>query len=363
MKHAKSELPDPFRFEGGGRVRTAADWQRRRQELIELIVGLEYGGLPPLPSATWGEELHATPPRASDGARLVSLHVTTEPARPFSFLLYLLIPPGAGPFPVVLTGDACWQYASEAVAADVIRRGSILAQFNRVEIAPDAGQTARTTGLYRVYPEGTYGALAAWAWGYHRCVDVLLSRPEVDAARIGVVGHSRGGKAVLLAGATDARIAVTAANNSGCGGAGCYRLQGPKSETLGDILREFPYWFGPRLPAFVGREQELPFDQHELKALVAPRALLTTEALGDAWANPTGTWQTHVAALEVFRFLHAEERLAIHYREGGHQHGPDDWRVCLDFMDWQLGRQPAAAGFNRNPFPSLAPAFAWRAPA
>lgn len=361
MNSNACELPNPFRFADGQDVHTAADWERRRRELLDLIVGIEYGGLPPTPDSTRGEELHALSTR-DDGARLVSVRVATGPDERCTFLLYLLVPPGPGPFPVVLTGDACWQYATEAVAAEVIRRGYMLAQFNRVEIVPDAGSSARNTGLYRVYPEGTYGALAAWAWGYHRCVDVLASRPEVDAARIGIVGHSRGGKAVLLAGATDTRIALTAANNSGCGGAGSYRWQGPECETLAVIVRAFPHWFGPRLQEFAGRESELPFDQHELKALVAPRALLTTEALGDLWANPTGTWQTHLAAREVYRFLGAEERLAIGYREGGHCHAPEDWRTLLDFMGWQFGGKPRPTNLSRNPFPDLPPAFAWRSP-
>ncbi|MBU4429242.1 MAG: acetylxylan esterase, partial [Verrucomicrobia bacterium] len=220
----------------------------------------------------------------------------------------------------------------------------------------------RTSGLYQVYPETCYGALAAWAWGYHRCVDVLIGLNFVDASRIAVVGHSRGGKTVLLAGATDERIALTCANNSGSGGAGCYRWQGPKSETLADTIRMIPYWFGPRLKEFVNRETELPFDQHCLKSLIAPRALLTTEALGDLWANPTGTWQTHLAAKEIYRFLGEEERIGIWYRDGDHNHGLADWRVFLDYLEWQLcGRVPQCR-FDRNPYPDMPRAFSWSAP-
>jgi hypothetical protein len=358
-----AELPDPFQFADGARVCTAEDWSRRRREIADLVVELEYGGMPPAPSATHLEELHTTTMRALAGARFMSCRVESGPERPFAFLLTLLIPPGDGPFPVVLTGDACWRYVTEAIAADVVGRGMILAQFNRVELAPDIYRSERTSGLYRVYPEGEFGALAAWAWGYHRCVDALGELAVADSARIAVVGHSRGGKTALLAGATDPRIALTAVNNSGAGGAGCYRWQGPESETLADLLRGIPYWFGPHLGDYLGREAELPFDQHFLKALVAPRALLTTEALGDLWANPTGTWHTHCAAREVYRFLGAEERLGIWYREGGHQHGAADWRIFLDFMEWQLGDQPRPAGLNTPPQPDLPPAYAWTAPA
>ena len=362
MKSHGVELANPFVFADGAPVATVADWHRRRRELHDLVVELEYGGLPPTPAWTGSEELHtASANSAAPGARLISLRVVTGADHPFAFLLQLLLPPGDGPFPVVLTGDACWRYATDAIVAAVIRRGFILAQFNRVEIAPDVNNPDRSVGLYRVIPDGTYGALAAWAWGYHRCVDVLTSLPFVDAARIGVVGHSRGGKTALLAGATDERIALTSANNSGCGGAGCYHWEGPKSETLNDIIHAFPYWFGPRLQEFVNRSAELPFDQHFLKALVAPRALLTTEALGDLWANPAGTMQTYLAAKEVYRFLGAEERLGIWYRNGGHEHGFADWCAFLDFMDWQLCGRTPVTGFVGNPFPDLPPAFAWRA--
>src|SRR5437763_10803261 len=109
--------------------------------------------------------------------------------------------------------------------------------------------------------------MAAWAWGYHRAVDFLVTLRSVDKDRIAVTGHSRGGKAALLAGAIDARVALTAPNCSGCGGAGCFRFRGPQSERLADILQSFPGWFTPRLRDFIGREDQLPFDQHELKAL------------------------------------------------------------------------------------------------
>ena len=143
---------------------------------------------------------------------------------------------------------------------------------------------------------------------------------------------------------------MTSANDSGCGGAGCFRIQGPNSETLADILRNFPFWFAPGLKEYIGKEHLLPFDQHSLKALVAPRALLTTEALGDPWANPTGTWQTHAAAKEVYRCLDVPQRIGIWYREGGHQHGLADWTALLDFADWQFrGKQPATR-FDSNPF-------------
>ncbi len=343
-------LRDLLYFQNGTPVTSPTSWLKRREEMMNLIVSIEYGGMPPKPDICQAEELHSVTLEKPDGARFTTWRILIGQECKFSFLMTTLIPPGHGPFPVVLTGDACWRYATDEVALAVLTRGAILAQFNRVEIAPDIYNSDRVSGLYRVYPGESYGALAAWAWGYHRCVDVLEKMSFVNANQIAITGHSRGGKTTLLAGATDERITLTAANNSGAGGAGSYKIQGPQSETLADNLRNIPYWYGPAMREYLGREAELPFDQHYLKALIAPRALLTTEALGDLWANPTGTWQTYLAAREVFQFLHAEEKIGIAFRTGGHAHDPADWHVFLDFMDWHFkGRRPSYP-FDKNPF-------------
>jgi hypothetical protein len=194
-------------------------------------------------------------------------------------------------------------------------------------------------------------------------VDVLRTLDWIDPAAIAVVGHSRGGKAALLAGATDERIALTSANNSGAGGAGSWRHQGPGAESLADLLRAFGHWFDPGLQVFAGREHTLPFDQHFLKALIAPRALLTTEALDDHWANPQGSWQSHRAALCVFDLLGAVRQMGIAFRPGGHEHNLADWNSLLDFADAVLRGQPRQRRPAVDPFPGLAPPTSWRATA
>lgn len=345
-----SELPDLFLFDDSTRVATAADWARRRRELLKAVLDIEYGALPPTPPATQAELLHSHEVRDSNQVRHSQFHVHTGPGLSFRFLLDLLTPAGTGPHPVVLTGDRCWRYLTDEVTGAVLKRGFALASFSRVEIAPDVPGAQRNSGIYRAYP-GDYGALAAWAWGYQRCVDALLTMRELDAARIAVVGHSRGGKTVLLAGATDERIALTAPNDSGCGGAGCFRKEGPGSERLADILKAFPFWFSPRLLAYIGKEDALPFDQHAVKALVAPRALLTTEALGDLWANPSGTWLTHLAARDVYEFVGAKDRIGIWYREGGHNHSMADWTAFLDFAEWQFRGVVPATRYDAPPAP------------
>ena len=150
--HEPAQLPDLFCFQDGTRVQHPVDWPARRLELLDTIIPLEYGGLPPTPRVTWGEELHTSTVSRLGGARYVTVRVVTEAERQFAFLLYLLVPPGPGPFPVVLNGDACWGYVTDEIAAEVLRRGNILAQFNRVEIAADVRSSDRISGIYPLHP-------------------------------------------------------------------------------------------------------------------------------------------------------------------------------------------------------------------
>lgn len=362
MHHLIAELPDLFTFEDGSRVATPEDWRRRRAELEELILDLEYGPLPPAGTVR-AEDLHPTAVARLGAPRHNVYRLNLEGgAQPFWFYLDLLIPEGDGPFPVIINGDNCWRYLTDEIAMEVLARGYVLASFNRTEIVPDNYRSDRDSALYKVYPDGDFAAIAAWAWGYHRAVDFLVTQDYVNPEQIAVVGHSRGGKTVLLAGATDERIALTAPNNSGSNGAGCFRWQGEGGERLADGVRMVPYWYSAKMPAYVDREQDLPFDQHSLKALVAPRALLSTEALGDVWANPTGTYQTFDAAREVYRFLGAEEKIGLWFREGEHHHGIVDWKVFLDFADWQFRGIRPETQYDVNPFPGMERAFSWTAP-
>jgi dienelactone hydrolase len=371
---AVKELPDPFTFNDGSRVKTKEDWSRRRAELLESVLYYEYGRMPPAPGNTTAVELVASGYREWPNATHRVFKVSCGPDKKVSFTLDLIVPKGKGPFPAIIRGDLGWGKLDDAIALDVIKRGYILAEFNRTELAPD-NKNYKETGVYLGYPDAECGAVAAWAWGFHRCVDVLTTLDYVDKGKIAVTGHSRGGKAAILAGATDERVALTVPNNSGCGGAGSFKFQAPKSEDIVAITRNFPFWFGPRFMEFMDSKEEggktvrtsrierLPFDQHALKAACAPRAFLETEAMGDQWANPEGSRQTYAAAKEVYKFLGVPDRIAIVYREGGHAHNADDWTVLLDYADKVFFDKKSGRNFDENRFPETPKTFTWTAPA
>ena len=286
------------------------------------------------------------------------LLLTMGPAGGVQTQLFLTVPAGKGPFPAVITGDLGWGRVKLEIVAEIVKRGYILGEFSREQIAPD---NAEKKGLYAAYPEYDGGRLAAWAWGYHRVVDYLHTLENVDKKHIAVTGHSRGGKTALLAGAIDERIALTVPNNSGCGGAGCYRLQADKSETIQAITKSFPFWFTPQFTDFIGKVDRLPFDQHTVKALVAPRALLSTEALGDLWANPKGTQQSYAAAKEVYRFLGVDDHIGIAFRPGEHEQNLADWKVLLDFADKQFFAKKVDRRFDVLAFPGAEKGYSWKA--
>jgi dienelactone hydrolase len=342
--------PDALRMPSGQRICDPGQWPAQRHALAARMLPVVYGALPPTPAATRLTCLHSALVRRFGNARLFSCRVEPEAMAPF--VLRLFVPAGHGPFAAIVNGDGCWHYADDAALGAMLARGYVFAQFNRVEIAADP-DPAPDSALALPKAGARPCTLAAWAWAYHRVIDVLRTLDWIDGAALAVVGHSRGGKAALLAGATDERIALTSANNSGAGGAGSWRHRGPGAETLAELLRVYGHWFDPRLQAYAGREHELPFDQHFLKALVAPRALLTTEALDDHWANPQGSWQSHRAARPAFELLGAQARMDIVFRPGGHAHTTADWFALLDFADVVLRGMAQSRPPLADPYPDL----------
>lgn len=370
---AIEELPDPFLFADGSRVKTPEDWNRRREELKSMILGYEYGRMPPAPGnvkAMVVSSVAVAPVistvRLEEAVATQQIALTMGPENKITVHLFVTIPPGKGPFPVILKGDyhpgdpKVWTRTSPPILAQIIKRGYMLIEFDRTEFAPDKKEGVE--GVRAVYPGYDWGLISAWAWGIQRVIDYTVTRPDVDAKRVILTGHSRGGKAALLAGALDSRVSLLVANGSGCGGAGCYRVQPPKTEDIAAITSHFPLWFSPQFPQFIGKVSHLPFDQHSLKALLAPRPFLCTEATGDIWANAPGTQATQLAAKEVYTFLGVPNNIGITYRPGKHDQNEEDFAALLDFADHHLNGKTIERKFDVLPNAEIPKAFSWSAP-
>lgn len=361
-------LPDLFAWNDGRRATSPQAWSERARAWVDEIVATAYGGWPPAPERFAAETLCDSRAWRLPGApRSLSYRLRASGgACDVTLTVKLLVPDADGPVPAIAYGDGCWWNLSDAALGGILERGLALALFDRTELAVDppavAGATpSRRGGLYEAYPDGTFGAIAAWAWGYHRCVDLLVSLPWIDPQRIAVTGFSRGGKAALLAGATDARVGLVHDHASGAGGSAPYRFVGRGGETI-EIVDRFPAWFGPGLRAYVGRERELPFDQHCLLAAIAPRARLSTYASEDLWSNPLGMVSCARAAAEVYRFLGQPDAAAFHLRSGGHGHTTDDWFVLLDFIDARWRGTAPRFSYGEHGYGPTPPAHEWSAP-
>lgn len=367
------KMPDPFLKEDGTRV-TPEEWKTYKKELLAKIVDIEYGGMPPRPEYVRVE-------RIGDNARALAgtyyrIHAGTK-EKQVTFCLELNIPfdPNVvedqyGPFqdnelyPVMLTGDGCYQDMESDTIDELNRRGYIAARFNRLEVCNDV-YNSREGGIHDVY-EGNYSDISAWAWAYMVCMDAFEQIPYVDETEVAITGHSRGGKTVMLAAAMDERIKYVCPNNSGCHGAVSHRCevrnQGDENqitETLASMLVEFPTWMGEKLQAYKDRVQDLPYDMHYFGAMVAPRFYMQCEGMQDYWINPIGAWQNFMAVKECFRYLGCEDHAAAWFRPGYHRHKYPDFMEFLDFIERSKKNLPVREHLLINPYPEIEKNFDW----
>lgn len=364
------QLPNPFVFEDGTRVKSSEDWSSRRKEIAKSAVNLQFGHIPPAPTILGVELL-------SMGKNQRSYKVTAgSHFKQVSFLMKLILPAGVqSGCPLIVNGDNCANYFIQPGFIDAgLKNGIGWVLFDRTELAHDVKHEGRSQGaLYEAYPDYDFGAIGAWAWGYCRCIDALeyLKLPEIDMSWIVSSGHSRGGKAAILAGAIDERFKVVNPNEACLGGGGCYRIHSTgdyldlerwPSETLRDIMEETDFWFGPEMRKYVNHENELPFDAHYLKSLIAPRILLISEAAGDMWANPVGSWHTTMATQEVYKFLNAERNLYWYYRTGTHFHKTIDIERLVNVIRHCRDGVQLSDGFFICPFKAYDRIFDWKSP-
>ena len=199
----------------------------------------------------------------------------------------------------------------------------------------------------------TGGLLMVWAYMAMKMMDYLQLRSEVDKSKIGIAGHSRLGKTALLAAALDERFAFVFANNSGCSGAALSRGHCLGAEKLEHITVTFPFWFCKNYLKYIYCDDELPFDQHYLLALIAPRIVYVGGALEDTWADNDNQFLSCVSASPVWKLYNKDglvypNRLPLvgdefmdgevgfYLRAGTHYHSRTDWNICLNALKKKL---------------------------
>jgi hypothetical protein len=218
----------------------------------------------------------------------------------------------------------------------------------------DGSWAYRTRRFYPAYPNFDWGLLRAWAWGVSRIVDYLETDASVDKTKLVVTGVSRTGKSALIAGAFDDRIAMVAPVASSGGGTPAYRYsrsvpdRGGK-EGLTEMVKKYPNWYSDHLHQFWGQPDKLPFDEHWLIALCAPRPFISLEGDRDQNVNQNGVYQSLAAARPAYEFFKSPDRLGVSFADRPHGMVQGDWDALLAFGDKFLMGKPTALTFDRYP--------------
>ncbi|HTH82838.1 MAG TPA: hypothetical protein VL490_07870 [Mucilaginibacter sp.] len=399
-----SGLADPLTMNNGSKVTTARQWANRRKELLQLFTTEEYGQSPARPKNMTFKVFESSNNALGGLAtrKQVTVYFNGKADGPQMDMLIYLPNQVKKPVPMVLQLDfegnqtlsndpdvklsTSWigrgrgvvnNRATEATRGKhpnenvemILKRGYGFATIYYGDIVPDYddGVTNGVRGIYpepkssgtdasimALYPElqgrgDNFSSEAAWAWGLSRALDYMETDKDINAKKVAVFGHSRLGKAAVWAGATDQRFALVISNESGAGGVRIFRRG--KGEDIHHLATAFPHWFDINFRKYIGRDTVLPFDQHMLIALIAPRPIAIGSAQDDLNSDPEGEFLGGVYASPVYRLLGTDGLPAtkmpvvnepvsgqIHYhiRPGRHSVMPYDWQQYLDFMDKHL---------------------------
>lgn len=326
-------------------------WPERRSELVRLFEDHVYGRTPAAPRQVVGEIVRTDDHACAHKAVDEEVCLTWEtPGGPFTLPIRFVYPRTGKPCPTFVfinfrpdLPDRYWP------VEELVDNGYAVARVYYNDVTDDSAKQDGLAALYPAEGEHTWGKIGMWAFACSRVLDYLLTRPEVvDPARVAVTGHSRLGKTALWCGAQDERFSLTISNDSGCSGAAITRDK--VGESLLKITEVFPYWFCPAYRQYAGREQELPVDQHQLLALVAPRGLYVASAQEDTWADPDSEYLSCCAASAAYEalgstgFVHPdalptldqplhEGKIGYHVRTGSHFFSRTDWLHHLAFRE------------------------------
>jgi hypothetical protein len=375
--NAFGPLPDPLRLRNGKRISTAKMWQnKRRQEIVEEFDREIYGRVPsPAPSVHWkvvstARELNGDVPVIT---KTLKGHVDNASYRSISVNIDLALSTPAdrsGPVPVVMElalspevlaslkkrfPEMFQTPAGPSWQQQVLSKGWGYAVYIPTSVQPDNGE-GLTEGVIGLVNQGKprsrpdeWGALRAWAWGASRALDYFESDRDVDAKQVGLEGHSRYGKAALVAMANDPRFAIAYISSSGEAGAKLFRRN--FGEQIGNIAGTGEYhWMAGNFLKYDGpmTENDLPVDAHELIALCAPRPVFIGAGAthDDGWVDAKGMFLAAVAAGPVYKLLGKKDLganefppmettlidgdLGFRQHTGGHTPAPN-WPTFLTF--------------------------------
>ncbi len=380
-KRNLQSLPEILISTKGKEIKSVEDWVKiRRPEIVELFEELMYGKVPDKLVKNSFKVTNRVGNALDGKAKLkeieVSLFNTTDTVN--LHLLIFLPKKNDKPVPlflslnswgnhtvsadtnITITTDTQKTRGSDAASwpiDEILTRGYGFATIYCGDMDPDFDDGFQN-GIHPLYYDedqkepksDEWGTLSAWAYGLSKAMDYIETDSEIDKNKVAVIGHSRLGKSVLWAGAKDERFQMVILNNSGSGGAALAR--GNTKETIKQMNTRFPNWFCSNFKAFNDREDHLPFDQHMLLGLIAPRSVYVAGAQDDKYCDTYGEYLTLLYGGQVYQLYGINSiesellppinhpivfgKMGWHIRSGGHGLTHYDWQQYLNFADGQF---------------------------
>jgi len=323
-------LPNPLIIDEGGKnipVKTKQQWLQKKEWMSKMLQHYITGTFPSTPGKMQVKLLS----EKKDGqVTLRMVELSFGPNQQAKLTVELMIPPGKGPFPVFLSQ---WNHRGWAQIA--VRRGYVGCVYAGADDKDDTEEYAKIWAN-----QYDFSRIMRRAFATSRAIDYLYTLSFIDKDKIGLTGHSRNGKLSLWAAAYDERIKAVIPSSGGSGGEVPWRFASHKYdvEDIALLSCAQPAWLHPRLRFFIGREDKLPVDQNSFMALIAPRGLMLSAAVNEVAANTLGIEQAFLETKKVYKFLGAENNLAIRFREGQHGTNANDAEAYVDFFDYVFKR-------------------------
>lgn len=342
-------LENPLCFADGQKVSSKLEWTWRRDEILGIFQKEMYGRMPE-PSPIYWEKVESGTTTLPALAGYPSVQALREQYRMWfkadksgPSVIWLVIRPASAQteVPVILTLNYYGNHylmsdtqvlgpelSGNAVSGErggwidpanryffptnlLISRGYALMTAHYEDITGDPEPFVLTKAYNRVFAlwgardasrTDNTTALAAWAWGLCRGLDLVEQVDGLDGNNVVVAGCSRLGKAALIAGAFDERFKVVVPIQTGSGGAPLTKHLTPDKESIASETSNYPHWFCAAYNKYAGNESSMPFDQHLLISCIAPRACLV-DGFNHKWFDTEGEYLAVKAASPVWEFL------------------------------------------------------------
>ena len=336
---------------------TKQTWNKRRAEMRELLERYSYGRTPDVKVKVRAENI--TFERYDFAGKCTHERLTLVyegDNKKGKFPIQIFTPSSVDHPPVFLHIGFSLAPHWYIPVEDIIDAGYALVVVDYRDMVNDnhhgdfSGGIAAFFGATDRREKDEWGKIGMWAWGTSRIMDYLVSeRNELDTNKVALIGHSRLGKTALWCAAQDERFAAVISNNSGYGGAASSKHG--QGERITDFIKLGSYdWFCPSFTDFKDKEDEKPYDQSFLLALIAPRYLLVGSAELDRGADPKSEFLTAFHASAAWELLGykglvttddmpkpgaflGDGNILYHYREGKHSLIRDDWAAYIRFLN------------------------------